>query len=437
MKLRIFCFLVVFSLFPGIVSAQSAGAATLEIQAFDRGITAFRAGDYHAALQSFLDARRAGLATSGLTYNIGVAYYRLQRYAEAEREFLTLAREPEWAALAHYNLGLITQRMGREQQAMEHFERVLRTSADPKLHALASTALERLGGAPLPPRTAILVSLAGGYDSNATISSNAGTLEISDKSGLFVEAFAAGTHHLAGNSARGWHIDGALVLRKYSDLDQFDQIASRVGLSYKTDSGRSQTSVGGYFDLIYVDGKRLEQAAVADMQARRRLEAGGDVLWRYQLGRIDGGGGYEYLDGWRHRITMDAGSAWTPVLLRVGYEFEYNDREDLRQGSEFSSYSPTRHMLFASMTWPEVGGWRTDARGEYQMSRYNDPDRLDGGTREVTREDTGYSVFARASRRWTGVWRLFIDYSYYRNNSNLDAYDYHRHQFLTGIVALF
>ena len=428
---------VVISLFLSVVSGQAAGADTHEMEAFDRGVEAFRAGDYHVALQSFLDARRAGLASPGLTYNIGVAYYRLQSYAEAEREFLALAREPEWAALAHYNLGLTTQRTGREQQAMEHFERALRATADPKLQALASAAFERLGGAPPPPRTAILVSLAGGYDSNATIASDAGTLAISDKSDLFVEAFAVGTHHLAGSNARGWHIDGALVQRKYSELDQFDQTASRVGLSYKTDSGRSQTGVGGYFDLTYVDGKRLEQAAVADMQARRRLEAGGDVLLRYRLGRIEGGGGYEYLDGWRHRITVDAGSARRPVLLRVGYEFEHNDREDLRQGNEFSSYSPTQHMLFASVTWPGVGGWRTDARGEYQMSRYNDPDRLDGGTREVTREDTSYGVYARAVRRWTGAWSLFIDYSYYRNNSNLDAYDYHRYQFMTGTEALF
>jgi hypothetical protein len=46
-------------------------------------------------------------------------------------------------------------------------------------------------------------------------------------------------------------------------------------------------------------------------------------------------------------------------------------------------------------------------------------------------------VYARAVRRWTGAWSLFIDYSYYRNNSNLDAYDYHRYQFMTGTEALF
>ncbi len=424
-------------MFLATVSGQAARADTHEMEAFDRGLEAFRAGDYDAALQSFLDARGAGLDTRALGYNIGVTYYRLQQYAQAEREFLELAREPVWAALAHYNLGLTTQRMGRERQAREHFERARRMSTDPNLHALASAALERLGVAPPPPWTGTLLSLAGGYDSNATLSSNAGALAISDKSDLFVEALAAGTRHLAGNDGGGWYVDGALVLRKYRDLHQFDQIGSQVGLSYKTDWGRSQTSVGGYFDLTYVDGNRLERAAVADMQVRRWLATGGNLVFRYRPGRIEGGSSYEYLDGWQHRITLDAGSARTSVPLRVGYQFEYNDREDLRQGAEFTSYSPTRHMLFASVTWPGNGGWRMDARGEYQLSRYKDPDRLDGGTREVTREDISYGVWARASRRWTDVWWPFIDYSYYRNNSSLNTYDYHRNQLLTGIEALF
>ena len=424
--------LVVFSLLPGIASGQSVGTTT-----HDRGIEEFRAGDFPAALQSFLDARQAGLDTPGLRYNIGVTYYRLQRYPEAEREFEALAREPDWSALAHYNLGLTTQRMGRERQAVEHFERAQRLSTDPKLQALAGTALERLGVAPPPPRTSILLSLAGGYDSNATLSSNAGALEISDKSDWFVEGLAAGTHLLTGNSAGGWHADGALAFRKYRELDQFDQIGSQVGLSYKTDSGRLQTSIGGYSYLTYVDGDRLELGAVVDTQVRRRLDNGGDLGVRYQLGHIDGGSAYEYLDGWQQRVTLDAGFVRAPVPLRVGYQFEYNDREDLRQGADFSSYSPTRHMLFASVTLPGVGGWRTDARGEYQISRYNDPDRLDGGTRVVTREDVSYGVFARTTRHWTGVWWLFIDYSYYRSRSNVDVYDYHRHQLQAGIEALF
>src|SRR5712691_13328660 len=147
MRLRISGLVVVFSLLGVVVPGQPVGAAAPGEQALDQGIKAFRAENYQAALQSFLDARRAGLDTPGLRYDLGATYYRLGRYAEAEREFQALARDPEWAPLAHYNLGLTAQRMGRERQATEYFEQAHRTTTDPNLRALAATALERLGRA--------------------------------------------------------------------------------------------------------------------------------------------------------------------------------------------------------------------------------------------------------------------------------------------------
>ena len=438
MPRRISRLIIVVSLFLGVAPAQAVGAATPGAQAFEQGVEVFRAGDYQAALESFLEARRADMDTPGLRYNLGATYYRLQRYSEAEGEFQALAGNPEWAAVAHYNLGLIARRMGREQQAIEHFERAQSTTDDSNLRALADTALERLGRAPLPsppPRTVTVASLAGGYDSNVTLSQDAAIVGSSNQSDFFAEAFAAASHRLTGTTARGSYADGGLVLRKYGDLDQYDLVALRGGLRYAADSGRLQTSAGGYFDVIYFGGERLEQAAMVDVQARRRMDAGDDLRGRYQLAHIDGVGGFDYLDGWQQRFTADAGFASAPAHLRVGYQLELNNRRDLQQGGEFFSYSPTQHSLFAIATLPKVGGWGTDVRGEYRISRYNDPNRLDGGSREVTREDIRYSFALRANRRLTALWRVFIDYSNYRNESNLNAYDYVRYQLSVGIEA--
>jgi tetratricopeptide (TPR) repeat protein len=435
---RISRLMIVVLLLLGVVPAQPAAAATPGAQAFEQAVKAFRAGDYPAAVRSFLEARRAGMDTPGLRYNLGATYYRLQRYPEAESEFQELARDPKWAAVAHYNLGLIAQRMGRERQAIEHFQRAQDTADDRKLRALAGTALERLVRAALPPRrTGTVASLAVGHDSNVTLSEDAATVGSSNKSDFFAEALAAASHRLSGNTARGSYADGGLVLRKYGELDQFDLMGLRGGLSYGTDSRRLQTSVGGYFDVIYFGGERLEQDAVVDVQVRSRLDTGGDLRGRYQLAHIDGGGEFDYLDGWQHRFTADTGFEAAPAHVRVAYQLEFNNRRDLQQGSEFFSYSPTRHMLFATVTLPDVGGWGGDVRGEYRISRYNDPDRRDGGALEITREDNRYGVAMRAyrNRRLADLWRVFIDYSYYRNESNLDTYDYNRHQLMAGIEA--
>ena len=405
--------------------------------AAERGVAAFRAGDYQAALQSFLDALAAGLDTPGLRYDLGATYYRLGRYEEAEREFQALAPDPKWAPLARYNLGLSAQRAGRPQQAMEYFGEAHRTTADPNLRALAATTFERLRGAPPSPQTSAVISLAGGYDTNATLSPDAATVGVSHQGDLFVEALAVATHRFAGDSARGWVAHGGLVLRRYGDLSQFDVTGSRAGLSYETESSRLQTSVGAYFDTAYIGGDRLEQVASVDAQARRRLDAGGELRGRYQFGHIAGGGGFEYLDGWQQRLSADAGFALASALLRVGYQLELNHRRDLEQEGEFFSASPTRHSLFATVALRNVGGWQADARGEYRVSRYGDPNRLNvnGGTLEVTRKDDRFGFALRANRRLSPPWRVFIDYSYYRNESNLDTYDYSRHQLMAGIEA--
>ena len=434
-QLRIPCLVVVVALLLCVVPGQPAGAATQGAQAFDQGIQAFHAGDYPAALQSFLDAQRAGLDTPGLHYNLGATYYRLDRYAEAEHEFQVLVRDPGWAALAHYNLGLIAQHMGRPQQAIEHFEQAHRTTSDLNLRTLAATALERLGGAPLSRRTGAVFSLAGGYDSNVTLSPDAATVGASHQSDLFVETLAAASHLLVGNTAHGWYVHGGLIVRKYGDLNQFDLAGLRVGLSRETDLDRLRISVGGYFDTVYFGGDRFQQAAVVDVQARRSLDAGGELRGRYQFEHIAGGAGFEYLDGWQQRFSADAGFALAPAFVRLGYQLELNNRSDLEQGGNFTSYSPTRHSLFAAVTLPNVGGWRTEVRGEYRVSRYNDPYRLDGGTLEVTRRDDRYGFAARASRRVSALWSVFADYSYYLNNSNLDIYDYGRHQLMAGVEA--
>src|SRR3989440_74387 len=295
-------------------------------------------------------------------------------------------------------------------------------------------------GAPPSPQTSAVISLAGGYDSNATLSPDASTVAVSHQGDRFVEALTAASRRLAGDSALGWVAHGSLVLRKYADLHQFDVAGSRAGLSYGRDSGRVQTGVGAYFDTAYIDGDRLEQVASVDAQASSRLDTGAEFRGRYEFRRIAGGGGFEYLDGRQQRLSADAGFTLASAFLRAGYQLELNHRRDLQQGSEFFSASPTRQSLFATVALRNLAGWQADARGEYRVSRYGDPNLIDEGPPfgilGVTRKDRRYGFALRANRRLSAPWGVFIDYSYYRNDSNLDTYDYSRHQLMAGIEAV-
>jgi tetratricopeptide (TPR) repeat protein len=431
MRLRTSC-VVAFSLFLCIARGQPAGAATQDARAFEQGIAAFQAGDYSAALRSFLEAQRAGLDTPGLHYNLGATYYWLGRYPEAEREFQALGRDSAWRALATYNLGLIAQRTGRVELAKEHFAQALRTAADHNLRELAATALGRLEAA-TPTRGLAVASLAGGYDSNATLTPDAATAGTSHQGDLFAESLAAGSYRLGGNAASRVDAQAGFILRKYQDLHQFDQASLRLGLSQETTSGRWQTSIGGLFDATYFGGDPFQRAAVIEAVARRRFDSGGDLRGRYEYQHITGGAGFEYLDGWQQQFTVDSGFALASSVVRVGYQLELNDRRDLQQGADFLSYSPTRHSVFAAVAVPNVLGWSAEARGEYRFSRYDDPYILNGGTLEITREDRRLGFEARAYRRLAGPWHVFIGYSSYRNDSTIDTYDYSRYQLLAGV----
>jgi tetratricopeptide (TPR) repeat protein len=404
-----------------VLAPAPAGAAFPGEQDFNRAVASFNAGDFAAALQGFQKARRAGLDTPGLRFNLGATYYRLRRYAEAQEEFLALARDPQWAALAHYNLGLTAMRLGDAGRARAYFDRAQRTTADPNLRALAGVAIDRLGRATLPPRTGTLISLAGGHDSNPALYTDNAAAGSRAGGDIFVEALAASTRSLSGNAALGWNAHGALVLRKYLDQGEFDLQGLRAGISRDTDSGVTQFSLGGNYSLIYFDGDLLEQAAALDVQARTRLDAGRDLRGRYQLARIDGGSDFRHLDGWQQRFSADAGFAWRRALWRAGYQLDIEDRRD-------PSYSPRRHLLFAIAELPDVAGWRAEARAEYRASRYRDAD---------ARRDDRYGLALRGSRGVSTGRRAFLEYSYYRNDSSIDGYDYRRSQLMLGIeIAL-
>jgi len=420
-----------------LLAPPPAGAAFPGERDFNRATTSFNAGDFDAALQGFQAARRAGLDTPALRFNLGATYYRLRRYAEAQEEFRALARDPQWAGLANYNLGLAAMRLGDTEQARAYFDQAHRTTADPNLRALAGVALERLGRASLPPRTGTLLSLAGGYDSNPALFTDNTAAGGRAGGDYFAETLAVATRNLSGDAALGWNAHGALVLRKYLDQGEFDLQGLRAGISRDSDSGRTQFSAGGSYGADYFDGRLLEQAAALDVQARSRLDAGRDLRGRYQLARSDGGSDFRHLDGWQQRISADAGFASRRALWRAGYQLDIEDRRDLQQGGNFFSFSPKRHSLFAAAELPDVAGWRAAVRVEYRASRYRDPYRLDGGSRVVERTDDRYGFALRGSRGAGAARRAFVEYSYYRSDSSIDGFDYRRGQLLVGMeVAL-
>ena len=118
-----------------------ASAASLE-----RGNAAVKAGQYEQALGWYDREAAAGNNSALLSFNRGVAEYRLGRYAAAEVSFTRASVEPKLARRAAFSLGLVSKAMGRRADARAWFRQCASArDTPPALRRLADEQIAALG----------------------------------------------------------------------------------------------------------------------------------------------------------------------------------------------------------------------------------------------------------------------------------------------------
>ncbi|HOW44041.1 MAG TPA: tetratricopeptide repeat protein [Candidatus Aminicenantes bacterium] len=97
-----------------------------------KGIEAFRKGDFAAALEQFLSAKGLKPEEPRLKNNTAEALYQLKKYKEALNELASAdaARLGPARAAFHYNLGNVQYRLGQYPQALESYKRSLKLAPD-------------------------------------------------------------------------------------------------------------------------------------------------------------------------------------------------------------------------------------------------------------------------------------------------------------------
>lgn len=97
-----------------------------------KGIEAFRKGDFAAALEQFLSAKGLKPGEPRLKHNTAEALYQLKKYKEALDELASVDPAAFGAARAafHYNLGNVQYRLGQYAQALESYKSCLKLDPD-------------------------------------------------------------------------------------------------------------------------------------------------------------------------------------------------------------------------------------------------------------------------------------------------------------------
>jgi hypothetical protein len=116
--LAIFVMLVACVVAHGALAAENAASTSLAEQSFASGNAAYEAGDYHAAIDRYMEVANAGIVHRDLYYNLGNAYFKLTDMGHAvlwyERALELDPRNDDIRA----NLGVV-RAMLRDQQLVQ------------------------------------------------------------------------------------------------------------------------------------------------------------------------------------------------------------------------------------------------------------------------------------------------------------------------------
>lgn len=409
---------------------------------FSQGVKAASSGDYKAALTHFLQAQAQGMNKPGLDYNLAVAYYRLGQYAEARKVFTRLAKDPKFTDIAYFNLGLIANKTGDERAAIDWFLRTYHNSDNARLKALSARALDRLGvdvkKGSAKKKWGGFAAANLGYDSNVRLA-NEDLIGVTNESDNSMEVLAAGNYWLTGGREGGLRISATADVQKYQNLSDYDFSLFQLGLGHFSTLGKWNLRLTGSWNESYLGGNSYQRLFGAEARGRYGMGNNKYLRLRYRFNYISSTSSdtrLEALDGLRHQLRAGLQVNKGVHRYQAYYQLDLNDRSDRLVGTDFTSYSPTRHAVRAIARLSMGAKWKGRLDARYRYSGYNDPNRV-GGVETVTRVDKQLRLGARLARNFAKYWEVEGSYNYYDNNSNIAVDSYKRHVYYLGVNRFF
>lgn len=134
--------------------------AVTATELFADGNRLFRDDLYWAALLRYQQAADAGMDTSLLHYNSGVAHYRAKQYARARQELLQANSYLPLQVVSNYNLGMIAYRTGDLDEALRRFRSARNQQQRRDISRLATKAIREIQGRRALEEVAVVKNVA-------------------------------------------------------------------------------------------------------------------------------------------------------------------------------------------------------------------------------------------------------------------------------------
>lgn len=406
---------------------------------YAEGVSAFQAGDYARARDAFLRARAAGYTAPRLAYSLGATYYRLGQYALARQEFTILLHDPALAALSHYNLGLIADKLHEPQTARREFQMAYDETDESALKTMAAGELKRLE----PPRAQHsrwygYANLATGYDDNVALAPETGLVAASGRGSPLLTVLAGGGRQLTGAYADGVQLFGNYYQADYTHLSNYDQTMLDIGAEYRHPLGGGGFSGALSVGRLTFGGASFEQLTTLRFAINRNLSGSNRLSAGYQYQHVAAAASYDYLSGWQQQVFAEDQLTLSAFSAVIGYQHEFNSRNDLTTATEFFSNSPDRDRVYGKLKFRHTDQLEFTLEGVFEKSRYRDPDILTGtaGVTTIRRDDTLHILGVAADYRLNGTWQLEAAYRYLNSSSNIGFYSYRSNRITLSLQYL-
>ncbi len=390
---------------------------------YQTAMKAFKQGDYTKAERYFSRAEDAGMDSAKLKYNLGATYYKLGDYQQSREYFKQLVGDPQWGALAQYNLGLLAEAVGDSDTAERRYADAYDTASSPNVKQLAGKKLRQYrpvqGMSAEDKKWRGLLSASVGYNDNANLAPDTVRNNISEEGDAFTELLGIGSYYLKGDYNDGYRLDVGGYSRLYLDESDFNYSALFAGISRDKQWSKWHTQMGLRVNTSLIDDDYYASRGTFRLIGDRDIGLL-DLRLRNDLSIIEADSNYEYVSGFSNESTIEISKDINWGELSAGYSFEYNDRDDLRSGNEFFSYSPYRNELFAEVEYQLAPKWIVELRGEYQKSLYQDDNReiaADGTVQQDERDDDRISISLRGDYEFAPELAAFAEYRFVDNSS--------------------
>jgi hypothetical protein len=414
-----------------LVSPAADGTAR---EAFRSGVEAAADDDYDKAIAYFEAARRGGLDTGALNYNLGVAYYRTEQPEAAEAAFERAAESENIAGPALYQLGRIAREQDDSARARSLFQRARDAAQTDKLRRLAGAALARLTQRePVtgePPPDYVYLAGGGGYDSNVSLTPDDDSAA-SDKSDAFGEAIVSARVPIQGR----YYARGDLYSQNFVDETDFNVLSLRGGVGRVGRLGDWRWD--SFVDVSHLrfGGDTFENSLIIGGDIERKITEGWELELGSEVAATRGGDDFDFRDGFTaaFELTLDqrGRSGW-----RLTASAERTDLDDLSRGDDFFSFSNNEIGLEARYAFRLADDTLLDIEGDWRHRSYDDDERRNG-TSIGGRDDDRYGAGISLQHTLTANWGIQAAGRVEERDSDIDSFDYTRELLQLRVDYLF